>query len=58
MCGKSDVLQARNIFHHYLGNSKMLYFGYDVLTANTIALLWKCSDTLDTNARRLIAAEH
>lgn len=58
MCRKSDILQARNTFHHYLGNGKMLDSGYDVSTANTIALLWKCSYTLDANARRLIAPEH
>lgn len=45
MCGKSDMPQARNTFHHYLGNGKMLDSGYDVSTANTIALLWKCSYT-------------
>lgn len=58
MCGKSDMPQARNTFHHYLGNGKMLDSGYDVSTANKIALLWKCSYTHNANARRLLAADH
>lgn len=58
MRGKLDIPQARNTFHHCLGNGKVLDSGYDVSTANTIALLWKISYNPDANARRLIAAEY
>lgn len=58
MCGKSDIPQARNTFHHYSGNGKVLDSGYDVSTANTTALLWKFPYIPGANARRLIAAEY
>lgn len=58
LCGKSDIPQARNTFHHYLCNGKVLDSGYDVSTANTTALLWKFSYIPGANARRLIEAEY